>query len=174
MTDLTRFKIAIIGLALLAGATSAGAQTAPPPPTPTPFAEALRKAADDLFSKAAVSGDKINLVIDPLIDAASGAQSTATRSMQATLMELVRTSYPRFTVLPFASEALASKPVVLVGTFTAVNNQGVADGPRDAYRICLTLADLKSNSVVSKGVSRARTEGVDTTPTPYYLSLIHI
>ncbi|MCA0420889.1 MAG: OmpA family protein, partial [Proteobacteria bacterium] len=169
MTDLSRFKVAIIALVLLAGATaSAGAQTAPPPPTPTPFAEALRKAADDLFSKAAVSGDKINLVIDPLIDAASGAQSTATRSMQATLMELVRTSYPRFTVLPFASEALASKPVVLVGTFTAVNNQGVADGPRDAYRICLTLADLKSNSVVSKGVARARTEGVDTTPTPYY------
>lgn len=165
---IVRFKVAMIGLALLASATSAGAQTAPPPPTPTPFAEALRKAADDLFTKAAVSGDKVELVIDPLIDAVSGAQSAATRSMQATLMELVRTNYPRFTVLPFDSEALASKPVVLVGTFTAVNNQGVADGPRDAYRICLTLADLKSNSVISKGVSRARTEGVDTTPTPYY------
>ncbi len=168
MTGIVRFKIAMIGLALLASAASAGAQTAPPPPTPTPFAEALRKAADDLFTKAAVSGDKVELVIDPLIDAVSGAQSAATRSMQATLMELVRTSYPRFAVLPFDSEALAGKPVVLVGTFTAVNNQGVADGPRDAYRICLTLADLKSNSVVSKGVSRARTEGVDTTPTPYY------
>ena len=168
MTGFVRFKTVTICLALLAGTAMASAQTAPPPPTPTPFAEALRKAADDLFTKAAVSGDKIELVIDPLIDAASGAQSTATRSMQATLMELVRTHYPRFTVLPFDSESLAGKPVVLVGTFTAVNNQGVADGPRDAYRICLTLADLKSNSVVSKGVTRARTEGVDTTPTPYY------
>ncbi len=168
MTGIVRFKVAMIGLALLASAASAGAQTAPPPPTPTPFAEALRKAADDLFTKAAVSGDKVELVIDPLIDAVSGAQSAATRSMQATLMELVRTNYPRFAVLPFDSEALAGKPVVLVGTFTAVNNQGVADGPRDAYRICLTLADLKSNSIVSKGVTRARTEGVDTTPTPYY------
>ena len=168
MAGFVRFKTVMIALALLGGTISAGAQTAPPPPTPTPFAEALRKAADDLFTKAAVSGDKIELVIDPLIDAASGAQSTATRSMQATLMELVRTHYPRFTVLPFDSESLAGKPVVLVGTFTAVNNQGVADGPRDAYRICLTLADLKSNSIVSKGVTRARTEGVDTTPTPYY------
>jgi len=109
MTGLVRFKSAVIGLALLTGATAAVAQPAPPP-TPAPFAEALRKAADDLFGKAAVSGDKVNLVIDPLIDAASGAQSVATRSMQATLMEMVRAHYPRFTVLPFDSEALASKP----------------------------------------------------------------
>lgn len=166
MTGLFRFKGLLIGLALLAGGTSALAQTTPP--TPVPFPDALRKAADDLFGKAAVSGQQVELVIDPLIDAASGAQSTATRSMQQSLMEIVRSAYPRFTVLPFDSEALARKPVVLVGTFTAVNNQGVPDGPRDAYRICLTLADLKSNSVVSKGVSRARMDGVDATPTPYY------
>ncbi|MCU4178184.1 OmpA family protein [Bosea sp. BH3] len=121
-----------------------------------------------MFSKAAVQGEQVEIVIDPLIDAASGAQSTATRSMQQRLMEIVRSSYPRFTVLPFDSEALSRKPVVLVGTFTAVNNQGVADGARDAYRICLTLADLKSNSVVSKGVARAQIEGVDATPTLYY------
>ncbi|KQK29320.1 hypothetical protein ARD30_18420 [Bosea thiooxidans] len=127
----------------------------------------MRKAADDLFGKAALAGP-LELVIDPLIDAASGSQSAATRGMQQTLIEIVRSSYPRFTVLPFDSQALARKPVVLVGTFTAVNNQGVPDGPRDAYRICLTLADLKSNSVVSKGVSRARPEGVDATPTSYY------
>jgi len=166
MTGLFRFKGLLIGLALLAGGTSALAQTTPP--TPVPFPDALRKAADDLFGKAAVSGQQVELVIDPLIDAASGAQSTATRSMQQSLMEIVRSAYPRFTVLPFDSEALARKPVVLVGTFTAINNQGVPDGPRDAYRICLTLADLKSNSVVSKGVSRARMDGVDATPTPYY------
>ena len=73
MTGFVRFKTVTICLALLAGTAMASAQTAPPPPTPTPFAEALRKAADDLFTKAAVSGDKIELVIDPLIDAASGA-----------------------------------------------------------------------------------------------------
>lgn len=157
----------LVSAALLAGSAAIAQQPAPPP-TPVPFAEALKKAADDLFGKAAVSGDQVELVIDPLIDAASGAQSAATRSMQQRLMEIVRASYPRFAVQPFDSESLSRKPVVLVGTFTAVNNQGVADGPRDAYRICLTLADLKSNSVVSKGVARAQPEGVDTTPTPYY------
>lgn len=165
MTGSYRFTGVLAGLALLAAVAAARAQSAPP--VPAPFPEALRKAADDLFGKAAVAGP-LDLVIDPLIDAASGSQSAATRGMQQTLVGIVRSSYPRFTVLPFDSQALARKPVVLVGTFTAVNNQGVPDGPRDAYRICLTLADLKSSSVVSKGVSRALPEGVDATPTPYY------
>ena len=45
--------------------------------------------------------------------------------------------------MPFTSEAIDKQPVVLIGTFTAINNAGVAGGPRDVYRICLALADLK-------------------------------
>lgn len=150
---------------MLAG--SALAQPAPPP-TPVPFPEALQRAANDLFSKANIVGDRVDLVIDPLIDGISGAQSAATRSMQQTLSELVQKSYPRFAVQPFSSEALARQPVVLIGTFTAVNNAGDNAGPRDAFRICLALADLKSKSIVSKGTARAKPEGVDVTPTQYY------
>ena len=156
-----------------------GTQAAPPtqaapsppaPPTPVPFDDALLRAANDLFSKAAVPpGDgKIELVIDPLIDGISGAQSTATRLMQERIVALVRKSYPRFEVRPFSSVALARAPVVLIGTFTAINNSGVADGPRDAYRICLALADLRSKSIVSKGVARAKPEAIDVTPTPAF------
>ena len=145
-------------------------QAAPAPPTPVPFDDALLRAANDLFSKAAVPpGDgKIELVIDPLIDGISGAQSTATRLMQERIVALVRKSYPRFEVRPFSSEALSRAPVVLIGTFTAINNAGAADGPRDAYRICLALADLRSKSIVSKGVARARPEAIDVTPTPAF------
>jgi len=167
MSILARFGRSLVPLALLASAAAAWAQSAPPP-TPVPFPQALQKAADDLFGKATLTDQQVDLVIDPLIDAASGSQSTATRSMQQTLIEIVRKSYPRFTVQSFDSASLARKPVVLVGTFTAVNNSGATDGARDAYRICLTLADLKSNSVVSKGVARAQIEGVDVTPTSYY------
>lgn len=161
-------------LALVASAGPAPAQqsAAPAPPaaapTPVPYPEALLRAANDLFAKAKLAGDKVELVIDPLIDGISGAQSTQTRSMQQALIELVQKSYPRFVVLPFTSDALAQDPVVLIGTFTAVNNEGNTAGPRDAFRICLTLADLKSKSIVSKGVARAKPEGVDVTPTPYY------
>jgi outer membrane protein OmpA-like peptidoglycan-associated protein len=150
----------------------AGAQSAPnpPPPTPIPFDDALLRAANDLFSKAALpaGNDKIELVVDPLIDGISGAQSTATRLMQDRIVALVRKSYPRFEVRPFSTEALSRAPVVLIGTFTAINNAGAADGPRDAYRICLALADLRSRSIVSKGVARAKPEAIDVTPTPAF------
>ncbi|WKA26517.1 OmpA family protein [Bradyrhizobium roseum] len=166
---------------LLAGATAAFPQSAPspaagtqaappPPPTPVPFDDALLRAANDLFSKANLpaGNEKIELVVDPLIDGISGAQSTATRLMQDRIVALVSKSYPRFEVRPFSTEALTRAPVVLIGTFTAINNAGAADGPRDAYRICLALADLRSKSIVSKGVARAKPEGIDVTPTPAY------
>lgn len=142
----------------------------PPPPTPIPFDDALLRAANDLFSKATVpaGSDKVELVIDPLIDAATGAQSAATRLMQERIKDLVAKSYPRFAVLPFSSEALSRAPVVLIGTFTAINNAGAPDGVRDAYRICLALADLRSKSIVSKGVARAKPDGVKADPTPAF------
>src|SRR5438552_11754803 len=82
---------------------SALAQTAPapaPPPTPVAFEDALLNAANILFSKANLqeAPDKITLVIDPLIDGFTGAQSAATLSMQRRIEELVRASYGRFEV----------------------------------------------------------------------------
>src|SRR5215475_3489085 len=138
----------------------------PPPPTPIPFDAALLKAANDLFSKANLSGapDKVTLVIDPLIDGVSGAQSKATHLEEARITELVKTNYPRFQVARFSSEAVSKAPVVLIGTFTAVNNAGVAGGAKDAYRICLALADMKTKTIISKGVARALPEGIDPTP----------
>jgi outer membrane protein OmpA-like peptidoglycan-associated protein len=153
--------------------TTAFAQTAPSAPAPTPMAfdQAFLKAANDLLSKANLEAApaKVRLVIDPLIDGSTGAQSTATRSMEQRIAELVRSSYHRFEVTPFTAAAIADLPVVLVGTFTAINNAGVAGGPRDAYRICLTLADLKTKKIVSKGVARARPEGIDVTPTAFFV-----
>jgi outer membrane protein OmpA-like peptidoglycan-associated protein len=71
-------------------------------------------------------------------------------------------------VARFSSETVAKSPIVLIGTFTAINNAGVAGGPRDAYRICLALADLKTRTIISKGVARALPEGVDPTPAAFF------
>src|SRR5258708_7870033 len=141
---------------------------AAPPPTPVPFDEALLKAANDLLSKANLDIDKAILTIDPLIDGVTGAQSVATRSMGRRIVDLVKSNYPKFQVEKFSTATIAKSPIVLIGTFTLINNAGQAGGPRDAFRICLALADLKSRKIVSKGVARAKPEGVDTTPTSYF------
>jgi outer membrane protein OmpA-like peptidoglycan-associated protein len=143
------------------------AQTPPPQlPPPVAFQDALLKAANDLFTNANLQDapDKVVLVIDPLIDGVTGAQSVATQSMGRRITELVKSNYPRFEVARFSTDAVAKLPVVLIGTFTAINSGGVATGPRDAYRICLALADLKSKKLISKGFARALPGGVNPTP----------
>ena len=142
----------------------------PPPPTPVAFDAALLKAANDLFSKATLEGapDKVTLIIDPLIDGVTGAQSNATHLEEKRVIELVKSNYPRFQVARFSSDTVAKSPIVLIGTFTAINNAGVAGGARDAYRICLALADLKTKTIISKGVARALPEGIDPTPAAFF------
>jgi outer membrane protein OmpA-like peptidoglycan-associated protein len=146
------------------------AAVAPPPPTPVAFDTALLKAANDLFTKAKLdaSPDKVTLVIDPLIDGVTGSRSVATHLEEKRVVELVKSNYPRFQVARFSSETVAKSPIVLIGTFTAINNAGVAAGPRDAYRICLALADLKTKTIISKGVARALPEGIDPTPVSFF------
>ena len=57
---------------------------------------------------------------------------------------------------------------MLIGTFTAINNAGVANGAKDAYRICLALADMRTKTIISKGVSRVLPEGIDPTPAAFF------
>jgi outer membrane protein OmpA-like peptidoglycan-associated protein len=147
------------------------APAAPPPAVPpAPFDEAFMNAAQALFSKAILpeGTEPIDLVIDPLIDGVSGAQSNATRLMEQRLVALVQKTYPRFRIRAFEGDVLKGSPVVLVGTFTAISSSGSAIGPKDAYRICLALADLRSKKIISKGFAIAKPDGVDATPTPAF------
>lgn len=169
--------IALILSGLLGGCAIPSAEQAPaptPPIQPVAFDDAVLKAANDLFSRAqlppasAGGPGKHLLVIDPLIDGVSGAQSVATRSMEARLVELVKKQYPQFTVQPFSTSTVAKSPIVLVGTFTGVNKEGKTEGVREAFRVCLALADLKSGKIISKGFARAKPEGVNITPTAYF------
>lgn len=141
---------------------------APQPPTPIAFDAALQKAANDLLSRPDLDPDRIDIVIDPLIDGVTGAQSSATHLEERRIVELIRSRYPRFRILPFTVDTIVRQPLVLVGTFTAINNDGDAMGPRNSYRICLALADLQNRTIVSKGAARALPEGVDPTPDTFF------
>ena len=146
---------------------------APPPaaPPPTlPFEEAVLGAANTLLGKAQLPpGTRWDLVIDPLIDGVTGMQSQATQAMGAKLVKLIGERYPQYTVKPFKASTVAQGPLILVGTFTGVNQERKTEGRREAYRICLALADLRTGKLVGKGLAFALPDGVDATPLPFFL-----
>jgi outer membrane protein OmpA-like peptidoglycan-associated protein len=142
-----------------------------------PFNEAVLFAANNLFRNAKLDvsttvrsgATRLPLVIDPLVDGVSGYQSVATESMEARITELVKASYGNFDIQPFTTATLARSPLLFIGTFTAVNADGSAKPGRDWHRICLALVDLRNGTIISKGFARAAMDGVDLTPTAFFL-----
>jgi outer membrane protein OmpA-like peptidoglycan-associated protein len=150
---------------------------APPPALPPimPFDEAVLFAANNLFGKAdlalssATRGNAMRfpLVIDPLVDGNSGFQSVATQTMESRITDLVSKNYPQFELRPFTTQTLAQGPLLFIGTFTAVDK---ANKPgTEWHRVCLALVDLRTGKIVSKGFARAAMQGVDMTPTAFFL-----
>lgn len=155
--------------------SASGAQPAAPPPTPAQvYDQAVLSAATALFTNAKLPPDGVPaqpryaLVIDPLIDGMTGAQSVATRSIGRRLTTLMHEHYPQFDVQSFSAANVAKSPLVLIGTFTGVDAQRKTAGKREAYRICFALADLRSGKLVSKGLAFALPDGVDPTPLAFF------
>lgn len=187
VTRVAALGAALAGLLTLAASAQQGPPAAPAQPatpgaaaaTPSPalakivpvgFEEAVIGAANNLLSKAQLPpGDaKLQVVIDPLIDGQTGHQSPTSQVIGRKIAELIKKSYPRFEVVPFTPENVARKPLLLIGTFTAINTENKPDQPRDAYRLCLALADLGSNKLVSKGVGFMTLSGIDAAPTGHF------
>jgi outer membrane protein OmpA-like peptidoglycan-associated protein len=169
-------KLQQLSSALSPEATQAGTASVRPAAAPAPgqpFDKAVVQAADKLFASAASAeagaapGERQALVIDPLIDEATGFRSAATRSMESQIVDLVRTQHPQFEVRELTSETLSQEPLVLLGSLAGVPADGTSGGRPEVYRIWLVLADLKSGRIVAKGAARAASEGVDLTPAAF-------
>ena len=143
-------------------------------PSIAPFHEAVTAAADALFSQAsrrmgpAAAPAQRSWMIDPLIDGVSGMRSNATRAIEARAIEIVRSRYPRFSLGSFSTTNLHDSPLLLLGTFTPVDKEGETTGRREAFRICLILADLKTGTIAAKVAAKTYMDGVDHSPTPYF------
>jgi len=169
-------RAALLGVALLAlgTLTAAAEETAPavappvpapapapaPAPVPVPFPQAVSNAANTVLTAAVTAGTAQQpIVIDPLIDGVTGAQTRATDNIQNQITSLVEQRYPQFVVKKFSTESLGVQPYVLIGTFTPINSDGKTAGTREAYRFCLVMADLKSGKQLTD---------VDDTPLPVF------
>ncbi|MES2935226.1 MAG: OmpA family protein [Pseudomonadota bacterium] len=139
------------------------------PPVALPHDEAVLAATKLVFTNANLPAEqKFSLVIDPLLDGVTGVQSLATAAMEKRLVALIKADYPQVEVKPFNAANVAAQPLILVGTFTPINLQGKAEGEKDAYRICFSLADLKTAKIIGKARTFSKPEGFDSQPLPFF------
>lgn len=139
-------------------------------PAPVPFEQSIARAGQDLFTqaRAQLGGEPRALVVDPLIDANTGAQTVSTAAMGTQLESIVKARQPSWSVRPLTRQSLASQPLLLIGTLTPVNVERAIDTPPDAFRVWLTLIDLRTGKVIAKQIDRATVGSVNPEPLKYY------
>jgi len=148
----------------------ATAQTEFVAPAPIKFEDAVTRAGRQLFrdAQATLGPEPRLMVIDPLIDANTGAQTVSTAKMGDDLEALAKKDFRSYAVTPLTRNTLATKPLLLIGTLTPVNVERSIDKQPDAFRVWLTLIDLRTGKVVAKALDRATVESVNPEPLPFY------
>jgi outer membrane protein OmpA-like peptidoglycan-associated protein len=139
-----------------------------------PFDQAVIEATDGLvaqtqklpafLAKVEAKVAKKALIIDPMIDAASGQQTRVTRQLEQKVSERLGSQHPQFELLPFQSASLARAQLLLTGTMV----RSAGTGARKPFQINLALVDLGSRTVLAQASALARDDGLDTSPTAYY------
>jgi len=139
-----------------------------------PFDQAATAATDGLvtqtqklpafLAKVEAKVIKRPLLIDPMLDAASGQQTQVTRLLEQRVTERLRSEHAQFEVMPFQAANLARAQYLVVGTLA----RQPGGGARKPFMINLALVEMSSRTVVAQSSVLARDDGLDTTPTPYY------
>ena len=139
-------------------------------PAPIKFEDAITRAGQQLFAQASpqLGAESRVLVIDPLIDANTGGQTVSTVKMGEQLESIAKSRQARWAVRPLTREALAQKPLLLIGTLTPVTVERSVDTVPDAFRVWLTLIDLRSGKVIAKQLDRATVDSVNPEPLKFY------
>jgi len=104
------------------------------------------------------------IVIDPMLDAASGQQTQLTRQLEQKVSARLGAQHPQFELLPFQSANLAKAQYLLTGTM--VRTAGA--GARKPFQIHLALVEMATRNVLAQASALARDDGLDTSPTAYY------
>ncbi len=139
-------------------------------PEPVPFEEAIARSGTELFAQARerLGAEKRTIVIDPLIDANTGAQTVSTARMGDQIEAIAKAKQAGWTVKPLTRESLAEKPLLMIGTLTPVNIERSVDTVPDAFRVWLTVIDLRDGRVIAKQLDRATVGSVNPEPLKFY------
>jgi outer membrane protein OmpA-like peptidoglycan-associated protein len=127
-------------------------------PPPNSGIAALTKKDETVIPRSVIA-------VDPAIDGNTGQQTTASKTLDARLLQRASEKFVQFDVAPVNSSNLGKAQYLLAGTLTPVD---MSIATRGTFRINLSLTDIKTGFVVAQAVARARGDAVDTTPTPFY------
>ena len=139
-------------------------------PAPVKFEDSIARAGQNLFAQAAplLGNESRIIVIDPLIDANTGAQTVSTVKMGEQLESIAKSRNAQWSVKSLTRDSLAQKPLLLIGTLTPVTVERSIDAVPDAFRVWLTLIDLRSGKVIAKQLDRATIDSVNPEPLKFY------
>ena len=87
---------------------------------------------------------KRTVVLDPMLDAATGQQTAATALLETRVSERLAAKPDVFEILPFQSANLSKAQLLLTGTMTRVEGDGTTK--KRALQIQLALTDLKTGT----------------------------
>ena len=144
------------------------------PDTALPLAEATLALVDATLNDAELpplsEGRRRVLVIDPLIDRATGQETSATRIIGRRMAELIAERHPQFEVKPFTESVMAENPFLLLGSMTPskLGDTQPAAETADTYRIWAVLVDWERGMVLSHPTAWVKASDVDATPTEFY------
>jgi outer membrane protein OmpA-like peptidoglycan-associated protein len=105
------------------------------------------------------------IAVDPAIDGNTGQQTIASKALDSRLLQRASDKFAQFDVAAVNSSILGKAQYVLAATLTPIDAGKATAG---TFRISLSLTDIKTGFVVAQSATRIRSEGVDTTPTPFY------
>jgi outer membrane protein OmpA-like peptidoglycan-associated protein len=105
------------------------------------------------------------IAVDPAIDGNTGQQTIASKALDSRLLQRASDKFAQFDVAAVNSSILGKAQYLLAATLTPLD---AAKATAGTFRISLSLTDIKTGFVVAQSAARIRSEGVDTTPTPFY------
>lgn len=123
--------------------------------------DAARQLAGDLAQQIGSTSGNKTLVIDPLIDRATGQQTGASAKFQEEMTPALTGAIKGLTILPFDADGAAKARYVLAGTVATVT-------PPDKFSISASLTDRPTGLVVAQSAARFTQAGLDVAPTKFY------
>ena len=143
--------------------------------------EAISKAADNIAMQVAIQNDplktlsalvgtggKRNIVVDSMIDGASGQRTAFAVEVERRLVLQLTATHQSLSISPLSADSLKHAEFLLVGTVTieGANEKG-AMLSNAAAGIRIAVVSISAGRVIAQASARVRNSGFDTTPSGF-------